>query len=99
MLSYWINYQVAGKDPSLYHFVNLVLHAISGVLVYLLTKQILEKFGADRRRIIQCAAVAAILFLIHPLQTESVAYIAGRSEVLCAVFELGALVIFTPPAM
>jgi Flp pilus assembly protein TadD len=45
-------------------------------------------------RTILIAAFGAGVFLLHPLQTEAVAYIAGRSDVLCTFFAYGALAVF-----
>jgi protein O-mannosyl-transferase len=65
-----------------YHLLNLILHAAVVVLLYLLLRKLLENF--DQAETI--ALVAAALFAVHPIHTEAVASIAGRSELLAAGF-------------
>jgi tetratricopeptide (TPR) repeat protein len=84
-LSYWINYQLEGTDPFGYHLVNIFFHALASVMVFLITRKILELaaaqfswIGEKRRTLV--AGFCAALFLLHPVQTEAVAYVAQRSE-------------------
>ena len=94
MASYWLNVKLAGQSPFAFHLVNVCLHALAASLVFLCAIMLLDKAGvaAPKRRAL--AILIAGLFLLHPLQTESVAYIAGRSEVLTAVFFLAAFALF-----
>jgi tetratricopeptide (TPR) repeat protein len=94
MLSYWLNFKTAGQAAVSYHAWNVVLHAVNSILVFFVVRRLLLSTAAitTQARLI-CAGAAAALFLLHPVQTESVAYIAGRSEVLTAFFELTALLI------
>lgn len=78
-LSHKLVYQVAGSDPRLPHLVNVGLHLTNGVLVYAVAGAFLSPIGA---------LVAASLFLLHPIQTEAVAYVASRSELLATLFAL-----------
>lgn len=89
MATYWANYSIWGVHPVSYHVFNIVLHAISAVLVYLILKKLLVISGASFD-LSWIAMFGAGIFLAHPLQTESVDYIAGRSELLCALFVLSA---------
>lgn len=82
-LSFAANYAVGGLDPRGYHAVNDALHVAAAVLVFLL----LASATASR----PAALIAAVLFLVHPLQTEAVTYVAGRSDPLHLVFVLAAL--------
>jgi tetratricopeptide (TPR) repeat protein len=84
MLSYWLNYHFGGLDPAPYHAVNLVLHIFCACLVYTIVRRILELNDCAVTR--QLALGVAGLFLLHPLHTEAVAYISGRSDTLSAVF-------------
>ncbi|HWE50206.1 MAG TPA: tetratricopeptide repeat protein [Bryobacteraceae bacterium] len=87
MASYWANYLTSGVRPFSYHVVNLVLHATAAVLVYLIVEKVMEV--SNVRTIAPWSPVIAPgVFLLHPLQTEAVDYVAGRSELLCAVFVL-----------
>ncbi|MGB9606180.1 MAG: hypothetical protein ACPL88_09940, partial [Bryobacteraceae bacterium] len=94
MLSYWISYRLGEMEPYAYHLFSVLAHLAAGLFVFLTARKILEaaQVEASRRQIF--AGFVALLFLWHPLQTESVAYIAGRSEVLAGTFYLGALTLF-----
>jgi tetratricopeptide (TPR) repeat protein len=94
MISYWLNYRISGDNPFSYHFLNLLIHFVNSCLVFLVLLRILRKAGwmAPKARV--ASAIGALVFAIHPLQTESVSYVAGRSESLAALFLLLAYVVF-----
>ncbi len=94
MISYWMNYRLWGAGPYSFHFVNLLIHAVNTVLVGLVLARLLGKAGWTERKARTAAIVGACFFMIHPLQTESVSYVAGRSESLAALFLLLAYVFF-----
>lgn len=94
MLSYWLNYRIAGMQPYLYHFFSVLAHFLAGLLVWLIASRVLDGAGLNPGRRTLFAAFVALLFLWHPLQTESAAYIAGRSEVLSGLFFFAALAVF-----
>ena len=78
MATYWANYALSGTAYRTYHAGNLLLHGATAVLVYFLLRRLLELAGI-RTRQQMLALFGAGIFLLHPLQTESVAYMAGRS--------------------
>lgn len=85
MFSYWLNYQLSETASLSYHLTNVALHALNGFLFFLICRNVLRtKFEGSR--VIAGALFASAIFLLHPLQTESVAYVAGRSEILSATF-------------
>jgi protein O-mannosyl-transferase len=90
MASYWINSHLAGSDTAPYHEWNVLLHFLNAILVYFVLRKLLQFAGAPWT----LALFGAALFLLHPLQTESVAYITGRSEALSSVFFLGAFALY-----
>lgn len=92
--SFWLNYMASGSETLSYHLVNLVLHALNCALVFIVVRRLLVLSKIADRAIRVLAPLAAGLFLLHPLQTESVAYIASRSETLSAFFMLAALAVF-----
>ncbi len=94
MLSYWMNYQSSGAETFAYHLTNVALHAFNSVLVFGICKRLFTLVIPDSRRAFTASAFGCSVFLLHPLQTESVAYVAGRSEVLSAAFVLLAWLIF-----
>lgn len=78
-----------GNSPSGYHLLNLLLHLGSGLLVYrLLTRAVTEE---TRHLPFWTAAV----FLLHPIQTETVTYISGRASGLMAFFYLVAFFLYS----
>lgn len=92
MFSFWLNYQAGGAEPYGYHVGNVVLHFFNAVLVWLIVRKLLDGTGARMRWI--CSLFAAALFLLHPVQTESVAYVASRSETLSVFFAYAAIAVF-----
>jgi tetratricopeptide (TPR) repeat protein len=84
-LSYMLNYAVLGNetDPSGYHWLNFILHAVNIGLVYLLGLVIFEGMAP--------ALILAALWGVHPVLTESVTNIVGRADLLGAFGVLAAL--------
>lgn len=80
-LSHRLVYRAVGDQPRVHHLVNLGLHLVNGSLVYAIAAVFLTPIGA---------LVTAAVFLLHPLQSETVAYVASRSELLAATFALSA---------
>ncbi len=80
LVTWAINWAVSGPDTWSYHLVNLALHTGCGWLVWRLG---LGLFG-DR----PAAAVAALVFLVAPVNCEAVVYLSSRSETLAAFFVL-----------
>jgi hypothetical protein len=86
LISYMLDYQFWGLNPVGYHFGNILLHALNGIMVYwLLTKLEISKLPA---------LFGAALFVLHPVQVESVAWVAERKNVLSAFFFLLALITY-----
>jgi tetratricopeptide (TPR) repeat protein len=94
IFSYWVNYYFWGVSPFSYHFVNLIVHYINTGLVFLVLLRLIKKAGWPQPRAGVASIIGALVFAIHPLQTESVSYVAGRSESLAALFLLLAYVVF-----
>jgi tetratricopeptide (TPR) repeat protein len=86
MFTYWVNTRISMVDTSSYHLFNILIHALAGIFIFLVIRRLLEWAGVNQSSRIPFAAFGALLFLLHPLQTESVAYISGRSESLCGMF-------------
>jgi len=91
-LSYAIDRRVWGQAPFGYHVTNVLLHAVDVMLLFTLARRLYENKGdADSKAPIVMAFSAAVLFAVHPMMTEAVGYISGRSELLCGVFFLLAM--------
>jgi len=88
--SYTLNWTV-DPSPFGFHLVNIALHALNTVLVFRLGQELIR--GQDRNYS-NAALIAALLFALHPMQTEAVTYISGRSSSLMATFYLSALLAY-----
>ncbi len=86
LVSYAANYAIHGFEPFGYLIANNVLHAVNAVLVYLLLRTLLRKRWL--------AFVTALVFLIHPMQSENVAYVAGRGDLMSSLFMIGGLFVW-----
>ena len=102
-ISLALDYQVSGLDPWRYHFHNLLLHCLNTVWVYLLSVQLLHRMEKtrvneirvfDRKQILPTAFLAALLFGLHPLHVESVAWATERKDVLYGFFFLLSLLLY-----
>jgi protein O-mannosyl-transferase len=95
MLTYWANFLASGTDTVSYHVLNVILHVITGLLVFGILECLLSVSGTlEARRARFFALTGAAIFVFHPLQTESVAYIAGRSEVVSGLLFFAAWLVF-----
>jgi tetratricopeptide (TPR) repeat protein len=86
LLSYMLDYQLAGLNPAWFHGVNILLHAANGLLFYLLVHRITGKPV--------WAFAAAAFFLLHPAQVESVAWVSQRKNLLAMFFSLGSFLAY-----
>lgn len=77
-----------------YHFLNLTLHLVNSILIGLIAFWFLRRLDLDVSLRRWLAMFGGALFLLHPLQTEAVAYIASLSEVLSVLFVLSAYGIY-----
>jgi tetratricopeptide (TPR) repeat protein len=98
MTSFWLNYHFWRLEPYPYHLFNLIFHFLNGVLVYLFARKLLDlgqsTVSLPRFTREALSVFAGGLFLLHPLQTESVSYIASRSETLSVLFFFSAFALF-----
>jgi protein O-mannosyl-transferase len=98
-ITYGVDYVLWGLDPFGYHLTNLALHAASTTLVYVVALRLFRAVwvrapgdGADTLRI--GAALASLLFGVHPLRVESVVWITERLDLLCGFFYLLAILMY-----
>jgi hypothetical protein len=80
IVSFILDYQLWGLNAFGYHFSNVVLHALNALMVYLLAFLLFKQKTF--------AWIAGLLFATHPIQTEAVAWISGRNDVLLTFFSL-----------
>src|ERR1051325_7928664 len=86
MLSYMIEYKLWGLNPFGYHLMNLFFHLLGAFFVFLIIKKL---SGNDL-----IAFITSLLFGIHPLHVESVAWVAERKDVLYGFYFLWALYLY-----
>ena len=94
MLSYWINFQFSGVQTFSYHAFNVTFHAADSVLLFFIARKVQELAGVERARRDVLAVFAGALFLLHPANSESVGYVASRSENLSILFFFSAFALF-----
>jgi tetratricopeptide (TPR) repeat protein len=82
--SFWLEYHLWGLNPIGYHIVNVLLHASVAVLLYLAFRY-LNLYGAW---------IIALVFALHPVHVESVAWITERKNVLSGLFYLCSVLFF-----
>jgi protein O-mannosyl-transferase len=89
-----LNYLLGERSPSGYHLVNLSIHLLAALLLFslirrtLISSRLTPRYGAVASGL---ALAAALIWEVHPLQTESVTYITQRCESLMGLFYLGML--------
>lgn len=91
IVSFALEYGIlGGLHPGVSHFINILLYALSAVLLYRILLLMLP-LNKEKKWWWQIAFVASILWLAHPVHSEAVANIKGRDEVLSLLFALMAL--------
>src|SRR5579859_4801268 len=77
-LSYMLDYQLFKLNPAGYHLMNLLYHALAAILLFLVLHRGTGHLGRS--------FCVALLFALHPLNVESVAWVSERKNVLSAIF-------------
>jgi len=85
-LSYMLDYMFWRLSPFVYHLTNIVLHLLSGILVFGIIYLLFNNF--------LIALTSCLLFCVHPMNSSVVAYISGRADLLAGVFILSTFLFF-----
>jgi len=85
-VSYIIDFHIWKLNPFGYHLTNILLHCLTSLGVFFLILFILQSEFP--------AFAGALVFAIHPIQTESVAWIAGRNDVLLGLFVVAMMIFY-----
>jgi tetratricopeptide (TPR) repeat protein len=80
IMTYAINWAFAGPGVQIYHLTNIILHILVALSIYFLVRLLFKD--------VSISLLTAILFLVHPIHTEAVAYISGRADSLAALFTI-----------
>lgn len=83
MVTYAVAYSIGGLKPHVFHLINILFHALCSITVALIG------FRLSRNRYV--GAAAGLLFALHPIHAESVTWISGITDPLCAAFYFPAL--------
>lgn len=86
LLSYAIEYKLWGLNPLPFHFTNVFLHLLATFLVFRIIYQLQLK--------VLYAAAAALIYGVHPMGVESVAWVTERKDLLYCVFYFGAFLLY-----
>ncbi|MFZ5862018.1 MAG: tetratricopeptide repeat protein [Nitrospirota bacterium] len=87
-----VEYSVGGVEPWVYHAGSWLLHAVAAWLLYALSRRLFVRLAPQRPdAATSAAAAAALLWAIHPLRVEPVAWASAQGYPLAAVFALGSL--------
>ena len=100
-VSHAIDYKLWGLDATGHHLTNIVLHGLNALVVFLLVLKLVmlaqeanestplsKPLWNTTKQPLLAAGVAALLFSLHPLRVESVAWVSERKDLLCAFFFL-----------
>jgi hypothetical protein len=85
-VSYQIEYLLGGAGPAVFHFGNVLLHAVNVALCFLLVRALSARTGL--------ALLTALVFALHPVNVEAVAWIAQRKTLLASTFALLSLLAY-----
>ena len=87
-LSLAINYAISGTETWSYHAFNLLIHALNGLVLFGIVRRILARRKTLANSASLLAFATALLWTLHPLQTEAVTYLSERAETLMGLFYL-----------
>lgn len=95
-LTFGLDYLIWGMNPVGYHLTSLVLHGANAVFFYFVAQRLLcaalpQASAAENWRLSVSAGFTALLFSVHPLRVESVAWVTERRDLLSALFFFAAI--------
>jgi len=98
ILSFNINYTISEFEVWSYHIFNIILHLLVVLLIYRLGQIILSCMTQSNPAIYnvlrRMPLLGALIFALHPLNTQAVTYISGRSSIMATVFYLATIILF-----
>ncbi len=89
-----VNYKLHGLKVAGYHLLNLLLHFLTTLALWQLVRELIKTSAGKDAAGAGLPLAAALLFALHPLQTQAVTYISQRFAVLAALFYLTALICY-----
>ena len=110
MISHAIDYAIWRADARGHHLTNVLLHALNSAWIFVLGLTFVrmvrrtsdsvghlqkERSGEVTVSMMVCVALSALLFSVHPLRAESVAWVSDRKDLLCAFFFLPGVLVYS----
>ncbi len=98
-LLYMPIYAFTGLNPSGYHLVSLILHALNTLLVFLFVRILLQVHyikidNTSKDHIYLLSMIAALIFAVHPIHTEAVAWASSMSELVVTALLLSSFLLY-----
>jgi len=93
-LTFALNGWLFGNDSFSYKIINLILHAISALLVYILSQQLMLLAKVESSYAFLISGLTATIWLLHPLQVSTVLYTVQRMTIWSSLFSLLALITY-----
>jgi len=95
-VSLWVNYEYAKLDVTSYHAVNVAIHMLNGIFVYLLALTLTAIVGSwsTKRQRVLFASFVGLVFVLHPLQSQGVTYIVQRLASQVTLFYLATVTFY-----
>ena len=93
-LLFALNYAAGGLSVTGYHVINLIIHCLCALLLFGIARRTLEQVSGAAGYGRRVGFVTALLWTVHPLQTESVTYLSQRAESAAGLFYLAVLYFF-----
>jgi len=95
-LSYILDYTIWNRDEFGYHLSNILFHAASAFLLFLVIRQCLRAMqeGASELFVDGASFAVGLLWAVHPIHNAAVAYVAGRADSIAMMFALAAWLLF-----
>lgn len=101
LLTFSLEYHLFKLWSPIYHLTNVLIHIANSIFVFLLIKKLLAIPNTKPQNnspflhfLFSLPFLSTLLFLIHPVQTEAVAYVAGRTDLLATFFILLGLILY-----
>jgi len=90
-LSFALNYQFHQFQVQGYHLINILIHLLTGIAVFLLARGLITTLNLNKQAKTWLPLIAALIFILHPLQIQAVTYIVQRLASLAAFFYIAAM--------
>lgn len=91
-LTYITDHFLWFDEQSFWHLENIILHTLNGIIVFCISKEIINKFEIKRGNFVPM--FISLLFILHPLNTEPTNWISGRTDLLAGTFVFASFLLF-----